>query len=402
MSKYLTMIDFIGEKPSLFISKKNRKQTAFGGFVFILNCLAIFALSLYFGIKLFDRSSSNITYNIVPVTTNLSSLSANMTGRPFIVTLKNTLFEIINDEGLYNIVGQVTEFYLDENNRMTGRRFFYPMEKCKLDTHFGDYRSYFENVKEIENYFCLKNFSSIINVEGTYGTVSRAFAFQIQKCVVNPLTDITCLPDVDKRLENINVAIEFLDNQINHENPHSPIITYLRSDTVTASSSIYKRIFYYLKHVKYYTDIGYVFEDTSLSEFFQFPDYKETMDLRTQGILPGNFLNIFFIMDKEIAVFKKSFMKLQNLLANVGGIVKLFTQVSFFLVLMVDHKNYFQEICKLYTLPTQILQVNETNFNLRNMIKIKTKEKNIHKKPLVSKVIIILIQGKSFSYFRFL
>jgi hypothetical protein len=391
MSRFLIMLDFIGEKPSLFINSKTRKQSAFGGFVFIFNCLAILTLSFYFGVKLFDRSSSSITYNVVPVTTNTSSLKVKLTGRPFIVGLTNTLFEILQDEGLYNIVAQVTEFYLNDKNQMTGKRTFYPMEKCQLNSHFGEYRSYFEKVEEIEKYFCLKNSSSPINIEGTYGTLSRAFAFQIQKCVANPLLNITCLPDVDKRLENINVKIKFLDNQIDHENPYSPNITYLRSDTVTASSSIYKRIFYYIKHVNYHTDMGYVFEDISLSQFFLFPDYKETIDLRTQGILPGNFINIFFIMDKEIAIFKKSFMKLQNLLAYVGGIVKLFTQVSSYLVILTHYNKNFEEICKLYTYIEPKMQFNETNSNLKSIFKNKSKEQFLHKKPLISKVNNILI-----------
>ena len=398
MSKLLSSFDYITERPYLFINNRTRNQTSLGGFIFVLNVLAIFILSIYFGIKLFDRSTSNISYNLVPVTKNTSSLTANFTGRPFVITLVNTLTEILNDDGLYNIVGQITDFYLDESNRMTGKRTFFEMEKCNINKHFGQYQSYFSEVKELEKYFCLKKPNSEIVIKGIYGGLSRIFAFQIQKCVQDISKNITCLNEVDKILENINISIKFLDNQINHDKQNNPKELYLRSDTVTASSSVYKRVFYFMKSVQYFKDIGYVFEDNKSFEFYQFPDSKETVDLRSQGILPGNFVNVCFIMDNKIFMFKKSYMKLQNLLANVGGIIKLFTQVCYYLLITIDYKSYYQEVCKLHNNKESEMNQSQLNFKYiknNNVIEINKSGRESQVKPLIIKVLLFNLVSKS-------
>lgn len=391
MKSLFVKLDLMNMKPYLFLNGKERKQTVVGGLLSIVNAVFILTISIYFFIKLSIRTSSNITYNLIPLANSTSSLTANFTGKPFIIALKSTLMEIINDEGLYSIVGQTTEFYLDQSKQMTGKRIFHEMEKCNIDKHFGNYTNLFKDVPEIDRYFCLKDPNTLINVNGTYGNPSKPFSFQIQKCI-NSTLNVICVPDVSKKLENINVAVMFLDSQIMHDQTDYPQKVYLRSDTITASSSVYKRIFYYLRHVVYTTDIGYIFEDLTTFEFYQFPSPREIVDLRTEGILPGNFINVFFIMDNQVDSYKKEYIKLQNFLANVGGIIKFFNQISIFLIFAYQYKSFYSDVCKVYSnsnshlrLPNVIqslIKDEKGNLNLKNNYFQKLK-------PLISKVLII-------------
>jgi hypothetical protein len=181
------------------------------------------------------------------------------------------------------------------------------------------------------------------------GGIAQIFAFQINKCVNDSSNNLTkCRSDVSNVLENVYISIKFLDYLIQHDYFENPYEMYLRSDQVTASSTVYKRAFYFMKQVKYLTDIGFVFEDIKTEYFYQYPDPKETVDLRSQGILPGNFINVSFVMDKKIDIYKKTYMKLQELLAVVGGIIKLFTQVSIILLSLVFYNSYYMEVCNLY------------------------------------------------------
>jgi hypothetical protein len=143
----------------------------------MLNGLLILGLSIYFLNKLIS-SSNNVNYNIKPITTNQTSLNLSFTGKPFIITLTNTLSEILPDEGLFNILGLTTKFYLDDSKKITGERKFFEMEKCDINKHFGKYRKFYEEVPELNKYFCLKDIFKDIDIYGVWGGLLKFLLFK--------------------------------------------------------------------------------------------------------------------------------------------------------------------------------------------------------------------------------
>jgi len=110
------------------------------------------------------------------------------------------------------------------------------------------------------------------------------------------------------------------------------------------SSTIYKRIFFYQRPVLYTTDYGYVFEDFQDISFYQTLDSKENVDLRPQGTVPGSFALISVMMDKYNNFYFRKYYKIQNFLADVGGIVKGLLLISGFVNYLFSEEFFYVDL----------------------------------------------------------
>ena len=142
----------------------------------------------------------------------------------------------------------------------------------------------------------------------------------------------------------------------------------MRSETFPVSSSMSTRIWFYITNVDYNTDLGFLFEDVKNESFFYYSKPFLTYNLGFCTV-PGCFANIVITMDTKIEKFTKTYAKLQNFLANVGGILKgvLFCAevISFFFNTRMYNHELITSIFKIETEnksdEPQLLQKSELN-----------------------------------------
>jgi hypothetical protein len=221
---------------------------------------------------------------------------------------------------------------------------FHEMEKCN-ENNFGIYKKYFEGVKELDRYFCIKNESFVIDLYGTQGSVYKSWSFLFNKCA-NDTSN--CRSDMNKLLENVDVEISFLDNYIDHEIVENPYNSYLRTDLISVSNSLHKKINYLMKQIIYNSDIGYVFDGLKRDEFYHFSEPLETFDIRRYDAIPGNFMNVNYVIDNKNQIYFRSYLKLQDFLAIMAGLIQLVSQFSSIFINLINLNSFFLDVCKLY------------------------------------------------------
>ncbi len=96
------------------------------------------------------------------------------------------------------------------------------------------------------------------------------------------------------------------------------------------SSSIYKKIYLYLKKVRYISDYGLILTNNKEEEFHQFDSLRFYTDLRDIDNMVysnerGTFLTLSIGNSGEVSVYNRKYFKLQDYLANISGIFKCFT-----------------------------------------------------------------------------
>ena len=116
------------------------------------------------------------------------------------------------------------------------------------------------------------------------------------------------------------MMLDFIVTQTNK--PNTPIIY---SDRVACSNGSQRRIWLGLKSIIYNTDFGIIFEDKDTVSFFQLMQYRIDFNVRTAKELNSGFtpfLAISIQNDKITTLYSRSYMKIQDLLANLGGLTK--------------------------------------------------------------------------------
>jgi hypothetical protein len=146
------------------------------------------------------------------------------------------------------------------------------------------------------------------------------------------------------RLVNTYISYVFLDSNIDHNNVQNPTKYNLRSEILPVSSTIYKRIFFYIKNISYKTDYGFIFQDYREDKVFQVSDSKENVDLRPEGTVPGSFALISVLMDKYNNFFYRKYYKCQNFLADLGGIIKGLLIIGYCINYLISEEFYYMDL----------------------------------------------------------
>lgn len=149
---------------------------------------------------------------------------------------------------------------------------------------------------------------------------------------VNTTTKNDCFSQeyIDKQLEDVYLAINFFENYIDNYNIESPISFSIKILNIGMSSLMYKKYSYFKNIVKYTTDYGYAYESKEFIDFIQTDSsFIAEYDLRTSAIIvPHSIVQVQFYYSRIVEEYDRSYQKLQTVVANVEGIIKVIFTVS--------------------------------------------------------------------------
>jgi len=356
MKKLILLTDFLGTAPNFKINSQSRYQTLFGGIISILTYMLILVAGGYFTDQLFNNKTKTITYNIVPSLNVIQNIS----NFPYMIMLQNNFFYPFDDQSRYyyihSEIWETKQTKEGGNSVVKTTRNVVKHEYCDLNKHFGEYKEYFKNVPYLEKHLCPVPGANNLTLYGVYGSNSdySYFTHYISRCLNNTVFNgnvTNCHEDavIRKALENSFVSFKFLDMVLDHNDPINPGKFNLRSEALPVSSTIFKREWFVYRPVEYITDLGLVFEDYKNQSYFKVNPVRETVDLRTQGSIPGSFAMVTSIMDSQYDSFSRSFMKAQQVLANLGGVIKgLAIIANIFTFIFVNEIYYFDLVKVLF------------------------------------------------------
>jgi hypothetical protein len=106
------------------------------------------------------------------------------------------------------------------------------------------------------------------------------------------------------------------------------------------SSTMFKRIWYYLENIIFLTDEGYIFQNNKINRFHRYNSVRFDVDSRdTKNVYYFGTLTI--LNTSQSSIYYKSYSKIQDYIAVMGGIIKAFTILGTFL-------NYFNALNSYY------------------------------------------------------
>ena len=277
--------------------------------------------------------------------------------------LSDTYSISLSEKNLYNITLLVWYSYFDnETNELIQNYDKVIVEKCNIDNHFSDYKNLFYNIRDLDNYFCPRIRNKNQSLFGIYGDNKPFlyYVFYFSKCINNTNENNNCLPDleIEKKLSDIYLDIKYI-SYLNPKYSNKEEII-IKNDRFIVSSSIYKRIWLFFNYVKYKIDNGIFFPSYIKSEYHQYDNSRIDIDLRNKSLndIEGTFLTVTILTSGNIYNYKKRYLKIQDYLATIGGIVKAITYIFYLLNYFNSVNSYYTQLIKDFIIENQSIKKN--------------------------------------------
>jgi len=175
---------------------------------------------------------------------------------------------------------------------------------------------------------CLDFGANNIQLAGKYGSI-QGFSFfniNLNRCVNSTENANSCMPQpyIDKVLAQAVISMFTTEYDVNPEDLDSPLQEYYNLESLRISASIFKRFDKKYNKIILNYDKGLLQPDIKNLEAYRTDNILESVDLRGSiNNIPGLFNQITLQGSGKNEVFNISFMKIPQVLANVGGILQV-------------------------------------------------------------------------------
>lgn len=327
--KLIKSIDAFSTKPEFLVDNASRMQTTFGGLLTALTYIMIIVFSCIFGVELVQKAKPNVYYNNVYVTT---------TDKLYYGADPNQLFwkydflfnktdstpgtRLIDDRAvnLYglNYQGEAIGFvqynlHLCDNDPIYQQvaQYFDYSDNAYLEQNKASNMSYCIDVPKGQNLF-MGNISALGHAEG--------FGVYLGRCTNNTREpdQLPCYPDevIDNYLLGSAWFFDFLTYQYDPLNYTNPAKRYVQSYNFgIGSGGNTEKV--QIGQTQITTDEGLVFTDLQTNLYFQIDDF-----IQSPASEDGLLVECIVEMGPGLAIYKRNYYKIQNWLADVGGVLK--------------------------------------------------------------------------------
>jgi hypothetical protein len=340
--------DNIGLEPTFTFQSHKRYKTLIGGILSIFLYFLFIGGMLYFGRDLYERSSPMLVSSS-SLNPKAAPLALTPTNFPFYIALEDSANNLnyFKDNTIYTMQTflRTQKRVKDANGLVTLQVQSIPitMVNCDLNYHFEGLQDKY-NSTTYQLAYCIAPEQNV-TIQGDFPDDQFNFLqVNFYQCT-NTTTVTNCKPQsvIDKSIRNTYVTINYGFYLMRPNDFQSPMERIKQEYFTTVSNVGFKQINVYLKRILFSTDSGIVFEDKQLDTYNQIDRIQE---LATNVIPnPGERLfNIGIRMSySEDSVFR-SYLKLQTVIANVGGLFKFFSMVFEMAVILLTRNSYYLEL----------------------------------------------------------
>jgi hypothetical protein len=315
LKRTIKYIDIFGEPVSLNIKNKFTSKTVFGGI------LTIITMGLLFGATW--SMSNDLIFKSQPTTDLEDQLFRQ---RPKYYLDKYNLPVSIAfqdyDQKSYNIPSYfkfeiINTFTYNINS--TSRVEYYEIEKCRSD-HFPGLLEDDIDKSGMLNYYCIKDQN--ITIGGYWDNEYIQYnIFRVRYCnnetdggICAPLDEINSFLTREPYAFNVY----FMNTIINPRDYEKPTQGYLLNLYKNIRITTSKSYSVFIRSQEIQTDKGILFEDiySETSYAYDNDDYDDS------DAVPESILDIYFYVANHKPIFHRRYLKVQTIIANIGGLAK--------------------------------------------------------------------------------
>lgn len=387
INKLLLASDIYFIRPKLFIFHKENFSTLLGGLFSIITILSISSLSMYFVYQVLARTSTRVVFSQSSKYFN----SFDHSSIPIMVGMFDALGSALkNPDSTYYVEGRYSSFINDPKTEKVIANFTkIVFEKCDINKHFGDYADIFRKVPFFNDWYCFQPGKYNMSLFGKYGDLGGfsmldIYFYKCKNATTGAISNSTASNSVVTKntnggpacLEKSNIdtiintgvgSLMYIDYDIDHDNVEDPQTMILKNDLMTLSPYLFKRMMINKKNVKYRTDYGLFIESNRRLDFYQYDFSQTTYNLNDINNLM--YAQITLQTSGKTDLYSREYYKIQNCLADIGGIMKGIMTVFTVLLSLINDQFFFLSIINnLFLIDNESKKLNIKKFEyLKNM-----------------------------------
>lgn len=314
-------IDMYGQRPEFLIGGSKYYKTYVGSVLTLISVLLMAAAGIYFSLALFDTKTPTVVFS----TTNPKGPpSQNITQNnfAFAIGIQNPFtYNQFIDESIYMVKASYQigkRVSVSDSSEFDWSIQDLELERCQINSFSNKFEDIFSSLP-LNDMYCIKqnNFSLF----GTF--LDKEYSFiriQVFECS-NSTSVIPCKPktEINQILAGAFFSLTYTDITIDPSNMNNPDQLQKGDGYTTISNLFFKEIHMYLKKVSIVSDTGVIFTDQEKKGHLQLDLLKEMTDFRKAE----NFVDITIKLSTKIDTYDRSYEKLQNIAAQIGGIIEI-------------------------------------------------------------------------------
>lgn len=334
LKERLYFFDIFGVRPALYFKNKKKTGTLFGLCLSFLLISFTFVCFFFFGQDLYSRTNPQILYS-EEYTPLPQEFVIDPEKSPFLLEINDPFAQIYYKNP--NIVRMtVSQVVISRDSQGNLNHLFedYAMEACsrehmqKLDENT---RNYFENLN-LGDFFCVPRNLKNLSIAGAFDQkIFKTIRFKISICAENS----SCLPqeEIKSLMSKGFVGLYFVDFNINPGDYESPRKPQPKEVFTNFAIETQKEINVFFHNNVLETDDGLVFKSRKKEQFLTF-DSETDMEFYTSD---KDFISIYLKMRQKTALYYRSYRKLQEVMAQIGGFTNFFWIFAFLLNYLYSH-----------------------------------------------------------------
>jgi len=361
----LRKVDIFGMKFGFTIHKEEKYKTALGGILTLCTLTLIAIFTIFFGQDFYYKKNPNVYQ---------SSFIPEKYNPPLVLTPENFTFAW-RIEGFdkstvdfTNIIYPVTssfQFRRNENGmQLTNLNFLEPT-KCSAENTKMEAFTKFNNISD---WYCIdvKNGNSTLGgfFDGDYVNAFNVLLFLCSNpyAPYNPnIKNCTTTEEFEKftfKYRKIGISVMYPEYYFASDDLKNPLRITFKNYYYFFNLKTFKIDRFFFNQVTLNDDQGWIFDDTKTQSILSFSKLQSDQNFNEiSNRTMHEFYEFNLYMDKSSEVIRRSFMKIQDVSAKVGGIIEIIMRV-FFILDMFFSSHFYQVFIfdKIFSFPEQGLQ----------------------------------------------
>lgn len=348
IKKYIIKIDFIGPEYFLENNDSSRYQSISGLIISIITIITCLTISMLFGNEIYEKKNP-----IVSISQEFTSYSdIHLEYFPFMLTITSPDKQSFTKEDLKSYVHlEISSDVMSVDGSIIRGSEYFEFELCDPNKFKNqrDRESIANYLKEKKNsnYFCVVYDKNTMFSNSYYANNSTNINFYVKKCLTKEMIDARnkspqefeylkssnetiqqlrtqnkCPENMNDKVQDAQFTVVYINSIANFNNFDNPISTSIEEATTLISLYLLRRVYMRFTYNKFITDVGILLEEKVSNDFINlFSVVPDDLLLNKEGLDKEILIWLVLESPKVSTIISRQYMKLQDLLAKVGGVI---------------------------------------------------------------------------------
>lgn len=326
----LYCLDLFKSPMYLLFDSKRKVSSVFSSLISL--GIILFLLIFFFQSDIFSKKSpiSSVQSIATASRPNIDFHSENMV---FAIGLTDYVTNEVHDPSVFSLALWAYGYYANgepiyEINKT--------LVKCK-EEYFKDYGTAFTDL-DMQKYYCMEQNS--FTLQGYWDEkITQFIEIKVNKCN-NQTMNNTCKSNEEIEQffkEEKYFSIFYTDNMIDINNYEKPIQRLYKNKYFLMDGRISKKITFYFKKVDFFNDDGVIYSNDQTQNSFLFGNFEvDYVSENSEWIA-----NLLLYTSSETYVVKRRYQKIQEVIANLGGLANALVIFGYLLTALEKQFIYF-------------------------------------------------------------